>query len=243
MINAIIVENDFNSLNYILKILNNYQDISILGTANTIKKGEQLIKDLKPDILFLDIELDDGNAFDLLDNVKTRKFEVIFTTAYDTYYQKAFQHFALNYLLKPIDPQELDSVLNHYRSTTVKYNSQKLSQFRNFIKNDNSKILLNIGGSYIAVSLDDIIYCKANQNFTIFQLTSGKSEMISNPLKYYTELFFDKNFFKANRSFLINITHIKRIIKRESIEMTNSETINVSVKNRQNLNEMIKTLS
>ncbi len=243
MINAIIIENEFNSLNYLLKILNNHQDVLILGIANSVKDGQKLIETTSPNIIFLDIELDDGSAFDLLNNIKIKTFEIIFTTAYDNYYKNAFQHFALNYLLKPIDPKELNIVLSHYKNTSPKYNLNKIDQFKNFIKSDQSKILLNTGSNYIFVLLDEIIYCKANQNFTIFQLTSGESKIISNSLKYYSDLLTEKNFFKANRSFLANMIHIKKIIKRESIEMTNGEIISVSTKNRQNLNKMIKSLS
>lgn len=242
-INAIIIENCSKSLEYLNDLLNNYSKIDIIGTAHSIKDGYKLINRTKPDIIFLDIELDDGNAFKLLNKIVKKNFEIVFTTAYNNYYQQAFKHFAFNYLLKPISPSELDSVIKHYMETFPIFNSNRFDNFKKFIRADDSKILLNTGYNHILISISDIIYCKADQNFTIFRLTSGDSKIISNSLKYYSELFFEKGFFKANRSFLVNIAHIKQIIKRESLIMTNNEAINISVKNRQNLKLLIDKIS
>ncbi|WP_422104846.1 LytR/AlgR family response regulator transcription factor [Winogradskyella sp.] len=243
MIKVVVIENEANALHYLTAQLRRHKDITILDTAGSIKVGKILIETANPNIVFLDIELDDGNAFELLDELKARTFEVIFTTGFDNYYQKAFQHFALSYLLKPIDPTELDKALSYYKNGLQRYGISKFNQFKNFIRNDDSKILLSIGYDHILVGLDTILYCKAHHNFTLFTLTSGKTEIVSNSLKYFTELFAEKGFFRANRSVLINVLHVKRIIKREALEMTNREIINVSLKNRQQLNHLIKKMS
>lgn len=243
MTKVIIVENESNSLAYLVQLLSKYPEIEIVDTAATVEQGAYIINKWNPNLIFLDIELDDGTAFDLLEKVKNRTFELIFTTAFDTYYARAFQHFAFNYLLKPIGVNELDNVLLQYRKMYPKFSFHKLHDFKGFMQPENSKILLNTGDGHLLVSLDEILYCKANQNFTIFKLTTGATEVISNSLKYYTELFQDKGFFRANRSFLVNLSNVKKIIKREGLKMTNNEVIRVSMKNRAALDMVIKKTS
>lgn len=243
MINVVIIENCDKSLNYLNHLLKPYEDISIIGTAASINEGYKLLQKTTPNILFLDIELDDGTAFDLLAKIKHKRFEIIFTTAFNNYYSKAFEHFAFNYLLKPIDIQKLNEVIIHYKNTKSSNIPNKLNNLNSFTSKENPKILLSLGYQHILVPLSEILYCQAQQNFTIFKFSSGKSEIISNSLKYYTDLFSEKGFFKANRSFLININHIKKIIKRESIIMTNNEVINVSTKQKILLKKLIENLS
>jgi two-component system LytT family response regulator len=243
MINVIIIENCSKSLSYLSYLLEPYDDIIIVGTAASVTDGYKLLLRTTPNIVFLDIELDDGTAFQLLDKLEHKNFEIVFTTAFNDYYAKAFTHFAFNYLLKPIDAEQLQKVIKQYKTTRSSVNTNKLNGFKQFMSSDNPKILLNVGYSHILIALKDIIYCKANQNFTIFKLSSGQVEMASNPLKYYFDLFSKKEFFKANRSFLVNVHHVKKIIKRESIIMSNNDIINVSTKNKHSLKTLIENWS
>ena len=110
-IKTVIIENCSKSLKYLIDLLSNYKKFNLLGTANSISEGHTLINKVKPHIIFLDIELDDGNAFELLDKLVEKEFQIVFTTAYNEYYPQACEHFAFNYLLKPICPIELDNVI------------------------------------------------------------------------------------------------------------------------------------
>jgi len=245
MIKALIIENDLDSIDLLKTLIQETQsDIEISGTATSVKKGIPLITKVNPDIIFLDIELDDGLGFELLDMVDTTQFEVIFITAYDTYYKNALEHFAFSYLLKPFDISILQKSIDRYLNIRERFTEEnKYEHFREFLKETNTKILLPVGNKSISVSVGDILSCHAEGNYTRIHLKDKKELLVFRRLKHFEKLFNQKGFFKVNRQCLINTKHISYIYKKETIVLTNDEKIHVSARNKSSLRHFIDTLS
>ncbi len=244
-IKTIIIEDDIDACLYLSSILTeNFKQLEILGNASDVKSSVELIQRIQPDLIFMDIMLKRGDAFQILSQFDGYSFEVIFVTAYNNYLEKAFQHYAFNYILKPIDLQKIEPILERYLHMRGKDNSS--SNFRaliDFIKNKNDKILLHTGKERVFVSINKIVKCIADGNYTYFYTTDNKKTLVSKPLKYYNQLLMPKGFFRAHRSILVNISYIKSIYKREALILRNKEKILISQKNKVNLIQLIELLS
>ncbi|GAA4274456.1 LytTR family DNA-binding domain-containing protein [Aquimarina gracilis] len=244
MINVVIIENDTDASNYLSKLLKkNVLELNIVGSATTVKEGISLISSSSPELVFLDIHLDDGMGFEILDAIHSKDFEVIFITAYNSYYEKAMEHFAFNYLLKPIDPILLEKVISRYKQVKSRHsNHSKYVHFQEFVREQNSKILIQSGQYYKSIYLEEIISCKADGNYTTIVLKDKKEILANNILKYYDKLLSSRGFFRVNRSCLINTSHIDSIFRKETIILTNGDKIQVAFRNREQLSYLLDTL-
>lgn len=241
--NAIIIDDDKRSIPTLMGMLESFQEIQVIGSATSVLEGIQIIEQLRPELVFLDIELNDGTGFDILRALDQVDFFVIFTTSHQHYALEAIKLSAVDYLLKPFGPAELFTAL------------KKLSKYRN-LEHNPSKIL--VGNSYQTdtqkkkigiytmtdiqfVVLEDIIHCRADGNYTEFILTNGQTLVASSPLKKYGELLQDHGFYRANKSNLINVQHIKKYLKAYggSVLMADGEEVTIS---RRNKNEFIGIL-
>ncbi len=241
---SIIIENDLKSERFLSNLIKKHiPNISIVGKAATIKDAISLIQALKPELIFLDIELDDGLCFEILKVVDTSSFEVIFITAYDAYYKRAIAHYAFSYILKPFDAETLMKVINRYYLIKERhYEESKFLHFREFLKETNSKILLHVNESHISVAINDIFSCHSAGNYTKIHL-NDKEVLVSKRLKHYEELLGHKGFFRVNRTSLINTNQISHIYKKETVILNNNRRIHVSYRNRPLLSQLINTLS
>ncbi len=244
-ITAVIIEDEEESYYYLKTLLNkNFKHLEIIGWAKEVSFAINLIDTHKPEIVFLDIQIQDGDGFDVLNRIKPYEFEVIFTTGYDNFYQKAMEHYAFQYLLKPINEERLIKTLSKYQTRIESYDSIFKAKYLNaYLKDSNSKLLLHAGNNHILVEMSQIIKCTAEGNFTFFHFEDGSKTLISKSLKYFEELLITKGFFRANRFCIINISKIKSIYKKESIVLNNTQTVHVSVRNKSKLIDLIKNLS
>ncbi len=244
-VKAIIIEDDTEAADHLNSLISsNFNNIEILGFSDNIANSVKLINKVKPEIIFMDILLNDGNAFQVLDMIETPNFEVIFITAYDSYLEKAIEHYAFNYILKPIDLPKLKQIIDRYNKLKQRmFSLAKYNQFIKFLSDQSSQILLHVNNEYIMINLNDVIKCETDSNYTIFYLSNNEKILVSNTLKYYEELLSHKGFFRAHRSCLLNIKHIKSIYKKEAIILNNREKIRVAQRNKSNLNNLIKLLS
>ncbi len=234
--NAVIIDDDRGSITTLTEMLTSFQDIHLLGSATSVIDGISLLQDVKPELLFLDIELKDGNGFDILEAMGQLDIYVIFSTSHQHYALEAIKLSAVDYLLKPYGIAELYTAL------------QKISKYRISEKNP-SKVL--IGNSYQTdlqkkkigihtvsdiqfVVLEDIILCKADGNYTEFILTNGLTLLASSPLKKYGELLHGHGFYRANKSNLVNMHHIKKYVKAYggSVLLENGEEVTISRRNK-----------
>lgn len=243
MIDAIIIENELEATKF-LKILIEKVNIpiNIKGYASSIKEGINLISAFKPNLIFLDIELDDGLGFEILDFFPNPEFDIFFITASDNYYKQAFKHFAFTYIKKPFDLETLEYALHKYK---LKRNIEipNLKGLKSFLDKENPILLIQSRNVYHSILLKNIIYFKAEGNYSKV-LTSTKEQFLANyGLVHYNKLLEFKGFFRASRSYLVNITHIKSIYKKEYIILHNNKRISVSVRNREKLIDLINLLN
>ena len=209
-------------------------DIKVIATADGVIEGSKLLRKIKPDLLFLDVQMGDGDGFDLLDIIDTSAFPVIFTTASEDYAIKAFQYAAVDYLLKPMDPELLVQAVEK-----AKLKPQLSDQQKNIIKNNAGdtrarEIALNTQEEIRVVALADIIRCTSMDNYTQFFITDGSKVLVTKTLKQYERMLPEEMFLRVHQSHLVNISKIQSYIKTEGgyLLLKNGEHIPVSVRKK-----------
>jgi len=189
-------------------------EIKLIGTAEGVVSGAKLLKKEKPSILFLDIQMKDGSGFDLLDVLPTVNFHVIFTTASDAFAIKAFRYAAIDYLLKPIDPEELIEAVAKAKNTPATA-SESFDLLKTTIqeKATPKKLALHTQEKIHITSISDIIRCASNGNYTQFYFTNGEKLLVTKTLKEYDKLLAENNFIRVHQSHLVNPDHVKAFLK------------------------------
>ncbi|HSV09993.1 MAG TPA: LytTR family DNA-binding domain-containing protein [Hanamia sp.] len=233
---AFIIDDELQSRNFLHKMLQQYfPEIIIAGHASNVEEGLEGIKEYEPDIVFLDIQMKGETGFDLLNKLDKIDFSLIFTTAYGQYAIKAFRFNAIDYLLKPIITDELVQAVNKVkeRNPVQSASKEQVEQLYQDIKNphkihDNIAVPTNEG--FIVIPLNEIVYCHASSNYTQFYLTDKKCILSSYTLKQYDEILTQQSFFRAHRSYLINLAHVKMYRRGEGgeIVMSNGHEIELS---------------
>lgn len=223
--------------NYLTKYCPN---VEILGEADGVKSGVEKIESLKPDLVFLDVEMPYGNGFDLLEQVSEITFETIFVTAFSHYAVKAFNFSAAHYILKPIDIDELVEAVE--RVEELKKENSGYSHTNVLLENlkmegkQLQKVVLPMIDGFEVVKVKDIIRCKANDNFTDFYLADGSRRMICRTLKFYDQVLSEFDFVRVHKSHLVNINYVKKYLKGKGgqIEMQDGSFVDVSASKKQN---------
>ncbi|MCX6351338.1 MAG: LytTR family DNA-binding domain-containing protein [Bacteroidetes bacterium] len=247
MLNVIIVDDEINGREVLTAMLNEYcKGVEVIGTAASVAEATNLIKEKKPDAVFLDIEMPGGNGFDLLDSFEKIDFDIIFVTAYQQYAIKAIKFSALDYLLKPVLIDDLIVAVEKLKAKNPETAERdRYANLRNGIALGNpfNKIILNTFEGFHFVKSEDIIYCKAEDNYTQFTTTTD-TLLISKPLKEYDELFEGMNFYRIHKSFLINLNHIKSVTRIEScnVIMDNGDELPVSQRRKDEFLQAIKKM-
>jgi two-component system LytT family response regulator len=218
MIKTIIVDDEEKSRKLLKNLLTQFcTNVQVLDLADSVSAAYDAIKKQQPDLIFLDIVMPDENGFELLEKIRDMKIEVIFTTAYDQYAIKAIRFSALDYLLKPIN---IDELQNAVKRVDEKLNgNQPVRSAENrinvFLENNGKqahqkKLGLPTQSGLTFVSIDHIIYCKAEGNYSMIIMSGNHGkEMITRTLKDFEELLHDHNFFRIHRSYLVNLSHVK----------------------------------
>jgi two-component system LytT family response regulator len=214
----------------------NCPELQIIGECQDARNAAEAILMLKPQLVFLDISMPGKNGFDLLNELKDIHFEIIFVTAHNQYSLQAFRYSAVDYLLKPVDEilltyavQRAGGRINAQNNisdniNTFLYNLQKMH------KPVEMKLCIPSLKGFQVIQLQDIIYCEANSNYTIFQMLNGQRIVASKPIVDY-ELLLEDNFFcRIHKSYLINLVHVKEYIRGEggSVLLTNGKEVEVS---------------
>lgn len=246
MIKAIIVDDEINAIKSLRWEIERFcSGIEICDSFTDPNEAIHAINYLKPDCLFLDIEMPKMDGFQLLKGLNYRDFDLIITTAYDNYAIKAFKESAIDYLLKPIDTDDLLKSIDR-----VKKNKEKnvlgteLKKALEGISSPNfkSKLSLSLSNKMVYVNEDEIIYCKSDGNYTEVHMIGGKKEVLSKKLKDVQELIKTKSFFRVHNSYLVNINFIKEFIKNDGqyLILEQGISIPVSRSRKQSLLELLK---
>lgn len=223
MLKAIIVDDEIRCIENLNLIIENFcTGVEIIGTYREIDVAYDAIDSLKPDIVFLDVDMPPYTGFDLLRKYDELPFEVIFVTAYNYYAIDAIKFSALDYIMKPVKSDELQIAITKAKKRVLKQAKISTDYFRHLDSTSSqiNKILINSAKKSELVSLEDIIYLEAAKSYTIIYLKSNKSIVCSQRnLKEYEELLKDKGFFRTHKSFLVNIKEIEAIDKQNGTEI------------------------
>lgn len=250
MLNAVIVDDEEfarSSLYFLLQ--ENCENIRISGIAKSVAEARNILSTNSIDLIFLDIAMPGENGFELIPEVQKGNAQVIFTTAYDQYALKAIKANALDYLLKPIDIDELKAAVNKAskqidlsknntgRNEILQHLSTNLSE-----RNEIRKISLPNGQGYSLVSIDDIIHIEADSNYSIFYLANREKITVSKVLKEYEEILPAHQFVRVHKSSIVNLNYLKAYNSRNGLEvmLKNGEKIAVSRRRASDFAEKLK---
>ena len=235
MLKAIIIDDDARDQELLEMLLNKYcsDDIQITGTADTVDKGCLLILETKPDLLFLDVELGEETGFDVLTRLKEIPFKVIFVTAHDRYAIQAIKFNALDYILKPVEIPELVKAVKKTRETlSITGELQNLLHNLAHPHQKSNRIAVPLLNGYRMISVQDIIFCKAEKEYTYIYATGQAPICSSTNLGEYEDLLRDYSFCRVHHSFLVNKDHVKLYVKGEGGEITTSNDTVIPVSRR-----------
>lgn len=234
MLKALVIDDRTGNINTLSRLISDYcPSLSLCGTATSISEGVIAIHKLKPDIIFLDIEMNDGTGFDLLQKFKESFFEVIFTTAYSQYAIKAFKENAVAYLLKPINIEELQqAVFKAEKQIALKNFTNQPKNFQEAVIN---KISLPTQEGYLFVNYNDIIRCQASGSYTYFHFADGKTIMVSMRLKECSNILPSRIFLRVHYSHIINLNFVHKYKRGKGGEvvMADHSIVGVSLANKE----------
>lgn len=240
MIRAISIDDEAHCLDRLSHLLAEHcpSTIKPVGTAQSVEDGIRLIQELQPDLVFLDVQIHDKTGFDLLKSLNRVPFDVIFTTAFEKYAVQAFKFSAVDYLLKPIDPDDLKQAVDKLTHKSEKSDTlEKLDTlFHNLTTNQNTskRIAIPIETGLIFLHVTDIIRCQSDGNYTLIFLKDGQKFLVARTLKEFDETLADADFFRIHHSHLINLAYVKSYIKGKggSVVMIDNSEIDVSTRRK-----------
>ncbi len=246
MITAVIIEDERHSRESLRSDLEKKcPQVKVVGEADGIVEGERLIRTLRPELLFLDIELSDGSGFELLEKLAVPGMpfllRVIFTTSHNQFAIKAFRFSAVDYLLKPVDPDELVSAVNKALAMQAG-NLQVL--LNNLNRAQPAKIALSVSDSILVYRVDEIVRLESQRNYTQFFFTRDKPLLVSKTLKEYEELLTAYGFERIHNSHLVNLGFVKKYVKSDGgyLIMEDGSNVPVAQSRKENLVKLLSNL-
>ncbi len=227
-------------------ITKNHTNIKIIGTASSVVEAAKLLRKQQPDILFLDIMLGDGTGFDVLEIIPDLRSKIIFVTASDEFAIKAFKFAAIDYVLKPYSDEDLSNAIEK-AIHQIQPEKEQLTVLQESIAKPNQqpkKISLHTLDKIVVVSLDEVIRCKSDNNYTTFYFENGTKIMVTKTLKYFADLLKNNRFLRVHQSHLVNAKFIKEFIKSDGgyLVLKDKSTVPVSVRKRAEVIEALNSI-
>lgn len=250
MIKTVLVENEIQASNFLKDLLaKHFPEIEVAAICNTVESGVQKIKALKPQLVFLDVELDLPNTgFHLLEQTKDCSFGVIFVTSYNKYAAKAFRFCAIDFIEKPYGDEELIEAVNKFKSTPSLNAEKKKEALLYNVSHTNHlvhKIGIPVTGGLDFITLNEIIFCRADDNCTQFYLINKQKLLATKTLKWVDELLRDHQFCRVHDSYIINMHHIKKYKKGGEggvVELTDRYEADVSRRKKEDFLKMLSDM-
>lgn len=248
MIQAIIIDDESHCIEYLRNLLRDEfaEKIKLTGTAQTVNEGIKLISVLQPDLVFLDVQIGDKTGFDLLRQLNEINFEVIFTTAYEKYAIQAIKFSALDYLLKPIDKEDMEIAINKlFGEISKKITAAKLDTLLYNLERKNGglkKIIVPTTTGFEFLNVANIVRCESHINYTTIFLEDNKKLLVAKTLKEFEEMLAEHHFFRIHNSHLINLAAVKSYHKGKggSVILSDGTEIEVSTRRKE---DFLKELS
>lgn len=247
MIKAILIDDIEQARITLKRDLHEYApEIEVIGEASGVVEGAKLLRKVQPDIVFLDIQMQDGSGFDLLDVLPEIPFKIIFITASDAHAIKAFRYAAIDYLLKPVDPDELTQALARFKEQQTDEQA-KYKLLNDSLKNHHKpseRLALHSQDKIHIVSIADIVRCESSVNYTIFYFADNKEMVVTKTLKEFEDLLSEQKFFRVHHSHLVNARYIREFVKSEGghLIMNNGALVPVSTRKRAEVIKMLDEL-
>lgn len=232
MLKAVIIDDEPDCVKLLALQLKMYcPKVQVLAECTSSETGLIRIKELQPDIVFLDIEMPVMNGFQLLEKLGNINFSLIFVTAYDQFAVKAFRFNALDYLLKPIDGKDLKVAVEKALQQKPSLEQLKLmkQQLNVGEKHFPDKIALPFQNGVIFTEIKNILYCESENNYTRFYVVEGRNYLVSKTLGDIQEILEERNFLRVHRQFLVNLDHIKKYVRGEGNYLILTNEINIPV--------------
>ena len=247
MIKAVIIDDEpaMQEVNRLL--LNEYfSEVHLAGVANSVETGVQLIKNKKPQLVLLDIELGSGSGFQVLQQLKPYSFKVVFITGFDSYALKAIKFSALDYILKPVNETEFQQAI-HRAINEIGNQENHEQQTQHFLDSFRreiypKKLVLKTAESMHILDINEILFCQSDNSYTTFYLENNEKIVVSKSIGEYEDLLADFSFFRPHQSFLVNLNHVKKIDKSDGgfIIMKNKKEIPVSLRQMKKLIHLLE---
>lgn len=248
-IKAVVIDDEKNSRQVLIDMLIKYcPEIIVLGEAAGCSEGVELIKEVTPELVFLDIQMPDGSGFNLLEEFEKPSFDVVFVTAFDQYAIKAIKFSALDYLLKPLNPHDLIKATDRFKEKSFAGDiNRRLEVLMHNMSSGTPKprkIILSTSEGYHVVNPDDIIRCQSDSYYTNFYFVDGKRIIVSKTLKEFDEMLSEFGFVRSHKSHLLNLKYIKSYLRADGgyIIMTDGTEIPVSRRKRDYIVEIINNI-
>ncbi len=250
MITALLIDDDANLRSGMRSLLQRYApEINIIGEADSVKNGVEAMEKLQPQVVFLDIQMNDGTGFDVLEQIALRQGKsiahIVFITAHEQYAIKAFRFSALDFLLKPVDPDELQKVIEKIKNVLAKNEGYAhidllLENIRKKVDNFKRIALSNADGIHL-FEVSDIIRCESEDNYTKFYIRNSKPVLISKTLKEYEDLLTGHGFVRVHQSHLVNLAYLKSYIKKDGgyLMMADNSNIPISQRKKEQLQDIL----
>ena len=248
MIRTVLVDDEADSRSVLQRLLETYvPQVTVVGTAAGVDTAFPLIRELDPDLVFLDIEMIQGNGFDLLNKLQPFTFQVIFVTAFDEYAVKAFKYSAVDYLLKPVDIEELRNAVE--KATVRTQDKLDLSPIRTLLENvgamqlSQQKMAIPTVNGLSFVAINNIIRFEAQGSYTVLYITNGEPLMATRNIKEYEQLLPETIFCRIHNSHIINLQRIQKYQKGRGgiVIMEDGSEIEVASRRRQEfLQKLVK---
>lgn len=215
----------------LLQLIN--AEVEVIGECESVKDAVIVTNACKPELIFLDINLLDGTAFDFLEQTKNLSFKVIFITAYEEYALKALKIGAVDYLLKPVDIDELEIALQKVKEKPIELQQEQVKIVKEVYNNEGSQLILSLQDSFQVIDLKELMYCQSDKGYTSFYCSNNKRFMASKTLKEFEDQLLKANFIRPHQSYMVNLTFIDKYDKSGVIFLKNGQQIPVSSRKKE----------
>lgn len=229
---AIIIDDEPLAIENLELLIKEYcQEVDVIATGNNILTGLKLLNQHQPDIIFLDIEMPDGTGLELQELIQDKNIHIVFTSAHEKYALQAFKADAIDYLLKPVDVDDLISSIERVKSKLEKN-----------LTDSSHKIILKTSDSIHIIDTSSIIRCESEGSYTRFVIQNEEEVLVSKGLKYYEDKLSSNRFYRIHQSHLINLSHLKKIIKVDGYQAEMNDGSIIPISNRKK-DEFLTTIS
>ena len=240
MIKTLIIEDEPYIRKGLVNLINSLEnDLSIIGECESVGEALTVVEACKPDLIFLDVNLHDGNAFDFLEQSRYRNYQIIFITAYEDYALRALKMGVVDYILKPVDVEELAIAIDKVTKTPSFSQNKQAPHSQRPNNGENERLILKLEDGYQVIDIKELKYCASDKGYTTFYLRNGKSFIASKTLKEFEQQLSTYGFIRTHQSYLVNINFIDKYDKTGYVVLKDGFHVPVSLRKREDFFEAL----